>query len=46
MADDVKMAINGRVPVYFEGTYGSTMPTVDDVAAMIEKLGTGKEVLY
>jgi len=46
MADDVKMAINGRVPVYFEGTYGSTMPTVDDVVAMVEKLGTGKEVLY
>ncbi|MGI5840085.1 MAG: 3-methyl-2-oxobutanoate dehydrogenase subunit VorB [bacterium] len=46
MVEDVKQAINGRIPVYFEGTYGSTMPTVDEVEAMIEKLGTGKEVRW
>lgn len=46
MADDVKLAVNGKSPVYFEHTYGSTMPTVDEVVAMVAKLGTGKEVLW
>lgn len=46
MVDDVALAVKGRSPVYFEHTYGSQMPTVDEVVAMVEKLGTGKEVLW
>lgn len=46
MADDVKMALNGRIPTFFEGTWGSSMPTVEQVVAMVEKLGTGKEVRW
>lgn len=46
MVDDVIMSVKGRFPVYFEPTYGSQMPTTEEVVAMVEKLGTGKEVLW
>ncbi len=46
MVEDVENAIKGRFPVYFEHTYGSLIPAAEEIVAMVEKLGTGKEVRW
>ena len=38
MVDDVRLAVNGKVPVHFYGRTGGMIPTVEDVAAEITKL--------
>jgi 2-oxoglutarate ferredoxin oxidoreductase subunit alpha len=37
MLDDVKIAVNGKAPVYFEPTFGGNLPTMDEVLSMIRK---------
>jgi 2-oxoglutarate ferredoxin oxidoreductase subunit alpha len=37
MLEDVQITMQGRVPVAFEGTYGSLMPSVDQVTVMLER---------
>jgi 2-oxoglutarate ferredoxin oxidoreductase subunit alpha len=46
MVEDVVNVVKGRFPVYFEHTYGSLIPAADEVAVMVEKLGTGQEVRW
>ncbi len=38
MVDDVRLAVNGRCPVYFYGRTGGMVPSVDEVLAQIEKM--------
>lgn len=38
MVDDVRLAVNGRVPVHFFGRTGGVIPTPPEVLAEIEKL--------
>ncbi|MGN1408669.1 MAG: 3-methyl-2-oxobutanoate dehydrogenase subunit VorB [Eubacteriales bacterium] len=38
MVDDVKLAVNGKRPVYFYGRTGGIIPSVDEVYAEIRKL--------
>ncbi|MCL6581463.1 MAG: 3-methyl-2-oxobutanoate dehydrogenase subunit VorB, partial [Firmicutes bacterium] len=33
MVDDVRLAVNGRAPVYFFGRWGGMLPSVDEVVA-------------
>ncbi|HBB29859.1 MAG TPA: 3-methyl-2-oxobutanoate dehydrogenase subunit beta [Clostridiales bacterium] len=41
MIDDVKIAIEGRLPVYFNGRVGGMVPTPASVAVDIEKIAGG-----
>lgn len=41
MIDDVKIAIEGKLPVYFNGTQGGMVPTPATVLADIEKIAGG-----
>lgn len=43
MLEDVKIAANGRIPVYFEGRMGGGVPTVSDILARIEFLHRGRK---
>jgi len=38
MVEDVRLAVNGRVPVYFHGRSGGMIPDPDDIVAEIEKI--------
>ena len=38
MVDDVRLAVEHRVPVHFYGRTGGMMPSVDEVAAEITKI--------
>ncbi len=46
MVEDVVNVVKGKFPVYFEHTYGSLIPSTDEVVPMVEKLGTGQEVRW
>lgn len=41
MIDDVKIAINGRKPVYFHGRTGGMVPNPNDIVAEIKKIAGG-----
>ncbi len=43
MLEDVKIAVNGKTPVYFEGRMGGGVPTVSDILARIEFLHRGRK---
>jgi len=43
MLEDVKIAVNGKTPVYFEGRMGGGVPTVSDIVAKIEFLHRGRK---
>jgi 2-oxoglutarate ferredoxin oxidoreductase subunit alpha len=43
MVDDVRLAINCRLPVAFHGRTGGMLPTPEDILAQIEQLNAGKE---
>ena len=44
MVDDVRLAVNGRVPVEFFGRTGGIIPTPDEVLGKIRELaGKGGE---
>lgn len=43
MLEDVKIAVNGQKPVYFEGRMGGGVPTVSDILARIEFLHRGRK---
>jgi 2-oxoisovalerate ferredoxin oxidoreductase alpha subunit len=38
MIEDVKLAVDGQVPVHFYGRVGGMIPTAEDVLAVIQKL--------
>ena len=38
MVDDVRLAVNGKKPVYFYGSTGGMIPSVEEVEAEIKKL--------
>ena len=38
MVDDVRLAVNGKKPVYFYGRTGGMIPSVEEVEAEIKKL--------
>ena len=38
MVDDVRLAVNGKKPVYFYGRTGGMIPSVEEVTAEIQKL--------
>ena len=42
MVDDVRLAINGTVPVTFYGRSGGMVPSVKEIVTQIEKLKEGK----
>ncbi len=42
MVDDVKLAVNGRLPVHFYGRTGGVIPTPDEVLSEVRKLMGGK----
>lgn len=39
MIDDVRLAVNGKAPVHFYGRTGGMIPSVEEVAAAVTKLG-------
>ena len=41
MVDDVKLAVNGKKPVYFFGRTGGIVPTAEEIIAEIEKINGG-----
>jgi len=41
MVEDVRLAVNGRVPVYFEGRMGGSVPEEHDIIATITKAMRG-----
>lgn len=41
IVDDVKIGIEGRLPVYFNGTTGGMVPTPGSILASIEKIAGG-----
>lgn len=43
MVDDVRLAVNGKVPVSFFGRTGGVIPTPAEVLAEIEKLAGGEQ---
>ncbi|MTI49755.1 3-methyl-2-oxobutanoate dehydrogenase subunit VorB [Sporosalibacterium faouarense] len=43
MIDDVKIAMNGRKPVYFHGRTGGMIPNPDDIVAEIKKIVGGEK---
>ena len=38
MVEDIKLAVNGRVPVSFYGRMGGMIPTVEEIIAQVKKL--------
>ena len=38
MVEDVRLAVEGKVPVYFKGRMGGMIPTPDDVFEEIESI--------
>ena len=42
MIEDVRLAVNGKVPVEFYGTVGGFIPTPDAVVDAVKKLKEGK----
>jgi 2-oxoglutarate ferredoxin oxidoreductase subunit alpha len=44
MVEDVKLAVNGRAPVYFSGALGGDIPDEDDLYEKIVKINEGKAV--
>jgi 2-oxoglutarate ferredoxin oxidoreductase subunit alpha len=38
MIEDVKLAVGGEVPVFFEGRMGGGVPTVNDVLKAVRKI--------
>lgn len=43
MIDDVKLALNGRKPVYFYGRTGGMVPSPDEIVAEIKKIAGGEK---
>ncbi|MBO4696454.1 MAG: 3-methyl-2-oxobutanoate dehydrogenase subunit VorB [Lachnospiraceae bacterium] len=41
MVDDVKLAVNGKKPVYFFGRTGGIVPTAEEIVAELEKINGG-----
>ena len=41
MLEDVKLAVNGRAPVYFQGKMGGTVLTVDDIMQKVKEIAGG-----
>lgn len=41
MVEDVRLAVNGRKPVYFHGRMGGAVPTVQEIVEQVEKLAKG-----
>ena len=41
MVDDVKLAVEGKKPVYFFGRTGGIVPTAEEILAEIEKINGG-----
>ena len=39
MLEDVRLAVNGKAPVFFEGRMGGGVPTESDILKKIEKIG-------
>jgi len=37
MVEDVRLAVNGKKPVYFYGRFGGVVPTPDEVVAEVKK---------
>lgn len=37
MVDDVKIAVNGRFPVYFYGRTGGMVPTPNEIAEKVKE---------
>jgi 2-oxoglutarate/2-oxoacid ferredoxin oxidoreductase subunit alpha len=46
MVDDVRLAVNGKSPVYFYGRSGGGVPSVDEILERIEKLAAPAENGY
>jgi 2-oxoglutarate ferredoxin oxidoreductase subunit alpha len=44
MVEDVRLAVNGRKPVYFKGRMGGMIPTPDDIVLEIETIAEKKRV--
>lgn len=42
MVEDVRLAVEGRVPVQFHGRMGGIIPSPDEVVAALERLVTGE----
>ncbi|NNG27329.1 MAG: 3-methyl-2-oxobutanoate dehydrogenase subunit beta, partial [Ignavibacteriaceae bacterium] len=38
MVEDVKLAVEGKVPVYFKGRMGGMIPTPEDIVEEIEMI--------
>ncbi len=45
MVEDVRLAVEGKVPVYFKGRMGGMIPTPDDVFAEIESIMVKQDLL-
>ena len=45
MVQDVKLAVEGKVPVYFKGRMGGMIPTPEDVLEEIEAVLNEENVL-
>jgi len=43
MVEDVRLAVNGKKPVYFKGTLGGFVPTTQDMVNELVKLTEGRE---
>ena len=41
MVDDVRLAVNGKKPVYFFGRTGGIVPTAEEIIAELEKINGG-----
>ena len=41
MVDDVRLAVNGKKPVYFFGRTGGIVPTAEEIVAELEKINGG-----
>ena len=41
MVEDVRLAVNGKKPVYFYGRNGGVVPSPDEICAEIEKIVGG-----
>ncbi|MBA4251580.1 MAG: 3-methyl-2-oxobutanoate dehydrogenase subunit VorB [Chlorobiaceae bacterium] len=45
MVEDVRLAVNGKVPVHFKGRKGGMIPTPEEILVEIEKIVIPKQVL-
>ena len=45
MVEDVKLAVNGRKPVYFKGRMGGMIPTPDEIVLEIETIAEKNRVV-